>query len=74
MEWSVAEIGSPAQNEKGAVSFRDSPSVGGGATVLLVAAVFAHQCHHEDNWQSNQSKHEEKSKAHHREHLLSCFI
>lgn len=47
---------------------------GADAIVLFVAAEFVHQQYHKDNWQSDQSQHEEKSKAHHSICLLSCFI
>ena len=63
-------------NKKGAVLFVwNSPTVGEGAIVLFaIAAEFAYQHYYKDNWKSDQSKHEEKSKAHHDICILSCFI
>jgi hypothetical protein len=55
------------------LSFLEQPVGGECAIVLFVAAEFTHQHYDKDNWQSDQSKHEEKSEAHHGICLLSFF-
>ena len=55
------------------LSFYNSPTGEEGANVLFVAAEFANQHHYEDNRQSDQREHEEKSEAHHGVCLLSCL-
>ena len=55
------------------LSFEDSPVREASAIVLFIAAEFTYQHYYKDNWKSDQSKHEEKSKAHHGVCLLSFF-
>lgn len=52
----------------------DSPALGKDAILLFAVAEFIHQNHCEDYWQKKQREHEEKSKAHHGNCLLSCFV
>lgn len=65
----------PSRRNKIGLSFEDSPVGGEDANTLFIFTKFAckrrYQYHYEDNWHSDQSKHEEKSKAHHNICLLS---